>query len=464
MTNTNESNNAQKAVLLRCNYPYGKSQLWMPSDLYKVAEKLEGAGIQTDVADLNLERLPANLRDYNYTGIGVIGAPYIPDTIKLAEEVREKTGKNPLIGGPGVEYLSEDQFRKLYGSAIQIRNDKDLSTAVDKQVPSVYEVSIKDRINSLNPQLLEKYLGGEFSFFVSQGCKYSCNFCSAVRSRPGARVTEQFSRVVRNDLEALAEKAKEFKIDKLSMYLTPLDLFQNPTQFKEVLRTFAEVRQKSGLDFSLRGLSRVDSFLKALKKEPELYQLIPSAKLQVVGFGVDGTTEEIWRSQHKGNVSLSQADEAFTKCNDLGITPEALMVMGFHDSNGIPVDTKESLQKNVDYSISRGDKYGVVSRPHVAKDLVPGNNGWENPVWAKQRDQLLANPRLFKNLDFVSLASELTHPDPEFRNQVNDAYLEIVNQMTPKGLCVSTPLLPYNGNPQQDKIADAFNMLAPWDK
>ncbi len=134
----------------------------------------------------------------------------------------------------------------------------------------------------------------------------------------------------------------------------------------------------------------------------------------------------MWKSQHKGNKRLSDVDRAFTLCSKIGITPEALMVMGFHDNNGIPVDTPESLQKNVEYSISRAETLGVIARPHIAKDMVPGNNGSKNLIWEKQRQQLLENPQLFRNLDFVALASEITHPNKEFRQQVNGAYLDIM--------------------------------------
>ena len=248
------------------------------------------------------------------------------------------------------------------------------------------------------------------------------------------------------------------------MYLSSLDLFQNPKQFKEALQVFVDAREKYGIDFNLRGLSRVDSFSNAMKEEPTFYDLIPKSGLKVVGFGVDGTTEEVWKSQHKGNKKLSDVDGAFETCASVGITPEALMVMGFHDKNGKPVDTKASLRKNVDFSISRAKSMNVVARPHVAKDMVPGNNGWKNPIWATQRQMLLDNPNLFRNLDFVALASELTHPDEEFRDNVNESYLDIVRTLTPSEHCVTSPLMPYTGKPSEDRISDAFNMLIPFDR
>ena len=81
----------QSAVLLRCAYPYGKQQIWLPTDLHKVGARLETIGIRTDIIDLNFDPLPQNIGQYDFIGIGVVGAPYIPTSLKLAQEVREKT-------------------------------------------------------------------------------------------------------------------------------------------------------------------------------------------------------------------------------------------------------------------------------------------------------------------------------------------------------------------------------------
>ena len=108
--------------------------------------------------------------------------------------------------------------------------------------------------------------------------------------------------------------------------------------------------------------------------------------------------------------------------------------------------------------------YGVVARPHVAKDMLPGNNGWRSPVWAQQRERLINNPELFKNLDVAALASDVTHPNESFRREVNEAYLEIIRNLTPRGLCGTTPIIPYTSDPDQKAIADTFNMLVGFDK
>ena len=52
-----EKYDEQKAVLLRCAYPYGKSQTWLPNDLYKTGARLDSVGIKTDIVSLDLRKL-----------------------------------------------------------------------------------------------------------------------------------------------------------------------------------------------------------------------------------------------------------------------------------------------------------------------------------------------------------------------------------------------------------------------
>jgi hypothetical protein len=452
-------------LLLRLPYPYGKKQTWMPTDLMKVAGQLERVGVSATVMDLNLEQLPDRLAQYGRVGIGVIGAPYIPSSRGVAGLVYDITGKKAIIGGQGVKYLDSGQFKAIYGdSAVQVCNDAQLASvlSLSQALPSVYQVSISRQINAMKPEKLKAYLTSEFSFFVSQGCKYGCDFCAAERSREGHGVTERFSLTIGEDLKSILTKATELGVKELKMYMSALDAFQNPPELKRVLTLFARAREEFGVSFKLRALSRIDSFLNAVANEEGLTALISSSGLKTIGFGVDGATPEEWTSQHKANKSLREADEAFDLCWSLGATADALMVMGFHDRNGIRVGNKETLQADVDFSIDRAERNGVVARPHLAKDMVPGSAGWRSPVWAASRDKLLGNPNLFVNLDFVALASEITHPNAEFRQDVNIAYLKIINTLTPKNLCATSPLRPRTGNEHEDSEADEFNRLAPF--
>lgn len=448
------------ALLIRPKYPYGKNQIWMPVDLLKVASQMDETGIESDIVDLNMEKIPSYAGDYDHIAIGVIGAPYIPETMEIARNI-QREGKIPLLGGPGVEHLTSDEFEFIYGKgSVQIKNDHDLQKALGvNELPSVYETPVLNKIFQMPQKKLKRYMENEFSFFVSQGCIYACRFCAAVRNVPGkiGNVKEKFSETIEEDLSVLAEKAEYLGVKKLRMYLSSLDLFQTPSGIKEVLKIFAEKRKQYGIDMELRGLSRVDSLLNALREEPELYKLIPLSGIKTIGFGIDGTTDYIWQSQRKGQLSLSEADMAFKKCNDLDVVPEALMVMGFNTTGDIRGDDHESLNKNIDYSRKCVQEYGVVLRPHVAKDCYPGTEGWQSEYWKDQKKEVLENPYLFKNLDFVAFASEVTHPDPDFRNQVNDTYRSIIYSSGER--CATSPIMPYKKNDKEWNIfADTFNM------
>ena len=250
--------NIMPALLIRCPYPYGKSQTWLPMDLHKIAASFEAAGTHTDVVDLNLEPLPP-LDRYDHIGIGVIGMPYIPVSQRIARDVYEKTGKKPLIGGQIIGAFRPDEFESIYQNAVQIsghiaedtvdkitgRVSRSYNPALEtlgiKALP-VSDISVATRIKQMPDDLLKKYLQNDFGFYVSQGCKFTCEFCSVWdKGKP-----EKFSKttVIERDLDALCESAQRLGLPGMILYLSSLDLFQNPRQFKDVLDSFARARQK----------------------------------------------------------------------------------------------------------------------------------------------------------------------------------------------------------------------------
>lgn len=447
-------------LLVRAPYPYGRPQVWLPVDLLNVAARMHASGIESRLVDLNITALPETLDDFSGVGIGIIGPPYIPGVQQLVKTISEKTDAQLLLGGPVVEHLSSAEFQALYPGAVQIVREQDLSHTLGAPIPSPLHTSITHPLEQIPKDRLKEYLTREFSFFMSQGCKYACDFCAADRSRTKSPVTERFSTVMENDLDTLCKNAVTLGVHELSMYLSSLDLFQTPAGVAKTLDVFARARKEYGVTFKLRGLSRVDSFLRALEAEPSLHTLIPRAGLATIGFGVDGASEEQRRTQHKSVGSISEIDDAYARCKALGITPEALLVMGYH-VRGLPAITKgrniqDVLDSEFAYAMHCAEQ-GVITRPHVAKDMVPGNSGWTSPVWARQRAALLHDPKLFKNLDYVALASHITHPDPAYRATVNKTYLRIIETLGPSGLCATSPLLPYGEDRSTDAHVDAHN-------
>jgi len=456
----------KKVSIFRLPYPYGKSQIYLPTDLLLVASRLKNVGIEAIVHDLNLHHLLSlsNFEEQDAFGIGVFGTPYILGAMHLAQTLSFKSNKPVMVGGQVIEKLPEEHFDKIFGdTATQVRGDQDLTSLLEispSALPSPYETPITPVLRDLSSTDLRNYLSREFSLFVAQGCMFACDFCAAEKKQP-----ERYRdlSVIEEEVRELTTRAKSFGLERLAIYLSSLDLFQSPEPLARTLDIFARQSRDSGVQYSLRGLARVDSFLKALEHAPELERLIAESGVNTIGFGVDGTTEKIWRSQHKGHKDLSEVDRALDKCKDVGITPELLMVMGF------PEDTLGSVTKNYLYTVARAYTHGAVSRPYVAKQFVPGNEGWCNPLYAEGVRTMVENPEMLVNNDFATLGSPLTHPRRFHRYISNLAYLGVIATLEPFGRNATYPLLPRAQGTgflarTQNKIVDKINKRIPFDK
>ncbi|HLC72546.1 MAG TPA: radical SAM protein [Candidatus Nanoarchaeia archaeon] len=463
ITTEDKAKKGKKGLLFRLPYPYTKKQIYLPTDLLLVGSRLEQSGIETRMHDLNLHRLPKKeeLQEYDFFGVGVIGAPYIPGAVHLVQDLADKTKQPICVGGPALEKMSPEQFARLFrDSATHISTDSNLTHFLDVDLPDLYAVSIVPMLEKIEKEDLQLYLSREFSLFVSQGCKFGCAFCGAKKKM---RETFVEPDTVEENLEYIVRNAMSLGIRQLSIYLSSLDLFQNQDSFGRVLETFADMRGKyPSVEYRLRGLSRIDSFVNALKEAPELVDLVKHAGLKTIGFGVDGTTEKIWKSQHKGQVGLSQVDEALDTCKRLGITPELLMVMGF------PNDDFWSLLKTYMYTVARAVTHGAVSRPYLAKSFIPGNDGWADPRYEHEVETLLENPALFANLDFAALGSPLTHPRRFQRYLSNLFYVAITMTLEPFGRNATYPLMPRTERRGlisriYDDFCGKFNSKVPFD-
>lgn len=443
-------------LLVRPRYPYGRSQIYMPTDLIRVAAMIETTGVKADVLDLNLHKLPSEkeLRKYDAIGVGVVGPPYIPQSRKVVSEISARSDAKIFVGGQVIAHLGANQFERIYGqNAVQIKCDSDLSQMLESKISPAQKTSIVGVLHNLVEFDLRLYLEREFSTFVSQGCKYNCRFCAAPKAQPEERSDAS---VLEEELKEIANLLRRFNLPTLKTYLSPLDLFQNPWDLAQTLEIFIRVSRSVGVDLELRGLSRVDSFLEAFEKVPQLRKLVVDANLTTVGFGVDGTSERIWRLQRKGQKDLSQVERALDLCREIGISSEILMVIGFHS------DTFESLIRTYLYTVARSLTHGAVARPYLAKEFVPGNDNWiGGPLvplgriktkdaksrvlsspFESQIEKLLSDPELFANLDYASLGSSITHPDWKNRIIANLTYLALIATLEPFGKNTTYPLIP----------------------
>lgn len=410
----------------------GLGHVYMPTSLLTVGARLLKSGIDVKFHDENLN--PAQISS-DYVGFNLLGAPYIPEVIKLQERIRKKIGeKTFLVGGQVVSGLSPDQLKRLFGSSTYNGNDDSTLARIlsidERALPSPEQTSLIPAYERLDDKAMEKYLSKEFSLYVSQGCKFSCDFCAAVRTyRDPAtgqttKVKESYRdpSIIQEDVAYLVGKAKYFGLGELQLYMSNLDVFQTPQQLLKFAYAVQEVkRENPDFKISLRGLATVDSFLRARDNAPKSIEELVNAGFNTVGFGVDGWTKDVWTAVKKGHNTEEKCLEAIRSTReDFGITPEILMVFGHPTA-----DTEESL--GAAYQVTRMvvGAYGAVPRPHVSKDFIPGNNGWRGPEHVKAVESLLKNPESFQSLDFTALPSPLTHPNGRIRELATKYFLKM---------------------------------------
>lgn len=408
-------------IQLRHNYAAeeGLGHVYMPTPLLTVSARLLDAGFEVRLHDENIK--PSEITS-NIVGINLLGAPYIPEAIKLMDQIDKDHGKKKyLIGGQVVSGLSDEQFKRLFGKrAFNGNDDKTFMALVGiRKLIAPEQTSLIPAYELLDDDAMKEYLSREFSLYVANGCNKACSFCAALN-----RVPESYRdfKVIGTDLKFLVERAKSFGIGELNIYMSNLDVFQNPPQLLRFARVVSEVKSKyPDFEIKLRGLSTVHSFLKAKKDYPQSILELVKSGFHTVGFGVDGWGTEVWRIVKKGHNTPEKCIDAIRSAKkDFGLTPEILMVFG-HDQ----ADDQDSLKAAYEVTKEMVEKYGAVPRPHVSKAFIPGNDDWNESKYAAKVDALLNYPESFQSLDFTALPSELTHSDIELRELATAYYLKM---------------------------------------
>ena len=419
-----------------------ESALWhvyMPTSLLTAAARLIAAGVDVELHDENIK--PMQLSS-SYVGINLLGAPYIPEVIKLQKEIDERVQEKAiyLLGGQVVSSspngLSQKQFKRLFGdSAYNGNDDKTLASVLGIEAGMLSPPEITSLIpayEKIPDEMMKMYLSKEFGLYVSQGCMFHCDFCGANRTildttgKPIIQAEEVYRnpKIIKDDLEYLVKKAKSFGIKELNIYMSNLDTFQKPHKLHEFAYAVKDVKQSNpGFEIRLRGLSTPALYVNARDKHAKYIENLVEAGFHTAGFGVDGMTPQVWKGVHKEINDEKRCLEAIQSARrDFGIIPEILMVFGH-----VGVDTEKTLKLACEFTQAMVDTYEAVPRPHVAKNFIPGNKGWIYPGNVKAIELLLKNPESFQGLDFTSLASPLTHPDGRLRELTNHYYKEICN-------------------------------------
>lgn len=417
-------------------------QVYFPSSAYFAAARLRGIGYECHVYDENIAPWDGF---GEAVGLACIGSPYMEPIATRLDALREAGACNLWVGGQGVRGLGSIEFSTIFGSdVLQFIEAPSFSKSRDliNSLPAQEDVSIERDIEALSNEAFERYFRNESPLYISQGCRFSCTFCGAERARtskiagPKIRKQEKYRNLegIHRELCKIAERSIALGITNNSFYLSNLDLFQSQEKLADFLDVLDSILKKfSGHRFIFRGLSTSTSFIQAYKKNPDLIRRFVDLGLAQVGFGIDGATPEVWKAIRKPHASDNCLEAVAVAREVFSLTPEVLMVFG-HEGH----DNANSLSLAVDTVRMLTEEYGAIPRPHVAKGLVPGNDGWYSDKYKNQRQFLIENPWAFQFLDFTCLPTDLTHSDPEFRKAVSFAFLEICKMPN----CLTQHVLP----------------------
>lgn len=405
--------------------------IYMPTSLLAAATILLKVGFSVSIQDENI----ASNSVERITGINLLGAPYIPVAIELQNRLNHIFGDDYLllIGGQIVSGLTDSNIKRLFGKNVVNGNyPESLSKALmidERQIPRIENLSLIPAYSLLSDNSMYLYLSKEFGFYLSQGCKCWCSFCAAKRSgfNPiyGKVVKEREVYrdldIAAKDLDFLIRRGQSLGIQELHLYLSNLDLFQSPDSLSVFAKNVKEIKAKyEDFKILMRGLSNVRSFLYVHDNCPHVIESMIEAGLKQIGFGVDGATTKVWKETRKPQTKSECIRAILISKTVYGLTPETLMVFGH---NRLEVET--SLRLAYEFVRDMQTEYGALPRPHVAKDIVPGNNGWHDHKNRPIVEKFLNAPCLFQNLDFTALPSPITHPNQEFRRLVTKYYLEV---------------------------------------
>ncbi|MEA3031983.1 MAG: Radical superfamily [Sphingomonadales bacterium] len=385
-------------------------------------------------------------------GLGSIGSPYMAAIASRISELGARGISKLIVGGQGIRGLTSDEFSRLFGAnTINGSVDSQLVTAqiVSATPPPQESVSIARQIAELSDTAFRLYFSAEVPLYLSQGCRFSCTFCGAERSHPGAAVRERYRELscVEAELTQIVQRSQALGILENKFYLSNLDLFQTPatlSRFVDSARSVTVAFPNHKLRF--RGLSTTNAFMSVYRKSPELIHKFAEVGLEQVGFGIDGATPEVWRAIRKPHSKSNCLDAIAVAREVFDLQPEALMVFG-HDGH----DDARSLSLAVSTVKFLSDQYGAIPRPHVAKGLVPGNDGWVLGDGGWQKPFLLEYPWAFQFLDFTCLPTDLTHQDPDFRAAVKTSFLEICEMPN----CLTQYVLPEDRRLPREQYTEA---------
>ena len=314
---------------------------------------------------------PYDIADADIIGVGVLGTPYIPEALSVVREIRAKgVAQRVVVGGQGVMRLTHEQFGRIFaglGDVVIATNDTEIANAFRRPaLPSAYDTSMDVACLAVVPRhCMEVYLSQEWCLFTSDGCVYSCGFCAASKGQ-----REQFrpTRAVEKEIAVLAAMTLSIGKTFADVYLSSLDITQNPEQMEAVLAAASSMAATYGVQLRMRGLATAKTLVRAIRNDPDILTRWRDYGVHTIGMGVDNSGKSVWFREHKVHNTDADIDAALMAISNAGMTPEALTVVGFREDSTREIFT--AMENALRYA-AMPLAHRVVVRPYLGKNPHP---------------------------------------------------------------------------------------------
>lgn len=412
-----------------------RGHIYLPNALLIQQSRVMAAGGQAELQDANFEPLQL---EHSVVGVNAVGSCYIPSVMEIRNQMVQALGSESklIVGGQVITALSnsdDNKFRRIFKDHhVFPGDDSNLKRLLGldlRAMPAPESTSLIPALQCMPDAQFAEYFRHEFCLYLSQGCKEPCSFCAAkhtiVDAQTGKvvkKVKEQYRdlNVIEDELQYMVTRALPFGITCFDIYLSNLDLFQTPDTLLKFARVVQQVRSRNpGFTIKMRGLSTVQSFMKTYRGHKDVIREMVDAGLWSIGFGVDGSPQ-IWNSIRKGFNDQGDIGLALQIVYDeFSIIPEMFMLFGHYK------DTPDTIRASVSFCSTMIDKFPRMRiRPYVAK-CVPGSEEFNKIQHREYVEQLVGHPWQFKDTAYETLATALTHPDPDIRQKINEAYIAV---------------------------------------
>lgn len=423
-----------------------KWHIYTNTSLWTIWAILAHSGVDISLHDENIRETTSI--NSNIIGMSLLWAPYIPVAIETIQRLRKQFWDELVFILWGqvltqkkskkweILWIDDNQFHNIFGDNVYNGMKPGIleSLLKIKNLSHGHTIFLVPIYQKLSDEDFTAYFSKEISLYVSQWCKFDCDFCAAVKNQK-----EQYRDEIKiyEDLCYIVKRLQSVWKNEISIYMSNLDVFQSSKQLEWFADMMLQIKKDNPrFIFNLRGLAGTKSFIELDKSNPIVLEKLVKAGFSAVGYGVDGMWSEVWKGIKKPQNNEKDILDAIRLSKEkYDITPELLMVF-WH----IGVDTAQSLRDAYEFVEAMVEKYWAVPRPHIAKQYIPGNDGWKDARFQEQINLMIANPILFQSLDFTALASTITHSDKDFRDLVNYYYLKMCTLHGNTTL----PIIPYD--------------------